>query len=97
MSARTRTPGPAITAAWTRSAGPAGKGRGRSRGSTSPTGAFSARCTRWPWRPERIGDTVEHERCAQFLRDSSETAYADFDQTISGSTAEAGDTPEEVR
>ena len=24
----------------------------------------------------RIGDEVEHERCAQFLRDSSETAYA---------------------
>ncbi|HYP45397.1 MAG TPA: DUF3151 domain-containing protein [Propionibacteriaceae bacterium] len=24
----------------------------------------------------RIGDTVEQERCAQFLRDSSETAYA---------------------
>jgi hypothetical protein len=25
---------------------------------------------------QRIGDTVEYERCAQFLRDSSETAYA---------------------
>jgi hypothetical protein len=24
----------------------------------------------------RIGDVVEQERCAQFLRDSSETAYA---------------------
>lgn len=24
----------------------------------------------------RIGDAVEHERCAQFLRDSSEAAYA---------------------
>jgi hypothetical protein len=24
---------------------------------------------------ERIGDTAEQERCAQFLRDSSETAY----------------------
>lgn len=24
----------------------------------------------------RIGDQVEHERCTQFLRDSSETAYA---------------------
>ena len=24
----------------------------------------------------RIGDKVEHERCTQFLRDSSETAYA---------------------
>jgi hypothetical protein len=26
----------------------------------------------------RIGDTVEQERCAQFLRDSSETAYAEL-------------------
>ncbi len=25
---------------------------------------------------ERIGETAEHERCAQFLRDSSESAYA---------------------
>ena len=25
---------------------------------------------------ERIGDTVEQERCAQFLRDSSESAYS---------------------
>ena len=24
---------------------------------------------------ERIGETAEHERCAQFLRDSSEEAY----------------------
>lgn len=27
---------------------------------------------------ERIGDTVEYERCAQFLRDSSETAYTEL-------------------
>lgn len=27
---------------------------------------------------ERIGDTDEHERCAQFLRDSSETAYVEL-------------------
>ncbi|GAA2091725.1 DUF3151 domain-containing protein [Microlunatus panaciterrae] len=27
---------------------------------------------------ERIGDTVEQQRCAQFLRDSSETAYAEL-------------------
>ena len=26
----------------------------------------------------RIGDTVEQERCAQFLRDSSEAAYAEL-------------------
>jgi hypothetical protein len=26
----------------------------------------------------RIGDTVEQERCAQFLRDSSETAYVEL-------------------
>ena len=28
----------------------------------------------------RIGDTVEQERCAQFLRDSSETGYAELAQ-----------------
>ncbi|RCK67971.1 MULTISPECIES: DUF3151 domain-containing protein [Desertihabitans] len=27
---------------------------------------------------QRIGDTAEFERCAQFLRDSSETAYAEL-------------------
>lgn len=27
---------------------------------------------------ERIGETAEHERCAQFLRDSSEAAYAEL-------------------
>lgn len=29
----------------------------------------------------RIGETDEHERCAQFLRDSSETAYAELSRT----------------
>ena len=33
---------------------------------------------------ERIGDTVEHERCAQFLRDSSETAYAELSAGATG-------------
>ena len=33
---------------------------------------------------ERIGETAEHERCAQFLRDSSEEAYTHL------STASAG-------
>jgi hypothetical protein len=27
---------------------------------------------------ERIGDTVEQERCSQFLRDSSMTAYEEL-------------------
>jgi hypothetical protein len=35
---------------------------------------------------ERIGETAEYERCAQFLRDSSETAYA----TLSASATQRG-------
>lgn len=35
---------------------------------------------------ERIGDTEEHERCAQLLRDSSETAY----HLLSGNAQETG-------
>ena len=32
----------------------------------------------------RIGDTIEQERCTQFLRDSSETAYVELVQGRSG-------------
>jgi Protein of unknown function (DUF3151) len=35
----------------------------------------------------RIGDRTEHERCAQFLRDSSETAY----QVLAAETGERAD------
>ena len=46
---------------------------------------------------ERIGETAEHERCSQFLRDSSETAYA----TLSAASAEVrshgGDTQPGLR
>jgi Protein of unknown function (DUF3151) len=46
---------------------------------------------------ERIGDTVEYERCTQFLRDSSLTGYA----VLTGESKAAGrspdDTPEQVR
>ncbi len=45
----------------------------------------------------RIGDTVEHERCSQFLRDSSATAYAELAGQSSVSAADQGDTHEEVR
>ena len=44
---------------------------------------------------ERIGDTVEQERCAQFLRDSSETAYEAL--AAGPSAADADDTPKELR
>ena len=33
----------------------------------------------------RIGDVVEQERCAQFLRDSSETAYAELSRGLAAS------------
>jgi hypothetical protein len=33
---------------------------------------------------ERIGDTAEQERCAQFLRDSSETAYLTLTEQSAG-------------
>jgi hypothetical protein len=46
---------------------------------------------------QRIGDTVEHERCRQFLRDSSETAYIELTKDSSEPAAGSGDTPEEVR
>ena len=46
---------------------------------------------------QRIGDTVEHERCRQFLRDSSETGYTELTRESSEATVDAGDTPEEVR
>ena len=46
---------------------------------------------------ERIGDTVEHERCIQFLRDSSATGYEELtrqSQVLNNSPDEA---PEAVR
>jgi len=33
---------------------------------------------------ERIGETAEHERCAQFLRDSSETGFAHLEAASAG-------------
>lgn len=49
---------------------------------------------------ERIGDDVEYERCAQFLRDSSATAYAELsgegtsaDSQADEQTRARGDTP----
>jgi hypothetical protein len=46
---------------------------------------------------ERIGDTAEQERCAQFLRDSSETAYLTLTGQSTGSAPEGEDTPQELR
>ena len=46
---------------------------------------------------ERIGDTAEQERCAQFLRDSSETAYLTLTGQSSGSAPGGEDTPQELR
>ena len=45
----------------------------------------------------RIGDTVEEDRCAQFLRDSSPTAYDVLTAGSAAAESEQGDTPEEVR
>jgi hypothetical protein len=46
---------------------------------------------------ERIGDTVEYERCTQLLRDSSATAYAELagQSRVPGHSPD--DTPKQVR
>ena len=46
---------------------------------------------------QRIGDTVEYERCAQFLRDSSETAYEQLTAESATLDGGVGDSPAEVR
>jgi hypothetical protein len=46
---------------------------------------------------ERIGDTVEHDRCLQFLRDSSATGYADLTGQSQVTEISSGDIPQEVR
>jgi Protein of unknown function (DUF3151) len=46
---------------------------------------------------ERIGEAAEHERCLQFLRDSSATAYAELAGRSQVSENSPGDRPQEVR
>jgi hypothetical protein len=46
---------------------------------------------------ERIGDVTEHDRCLQFLRDSSVTAFNELTGQSRVTKSSAGDTPEEVR
>jgi hypothetical protein len=46
---------------------------------------------------ERIGDTVEHERCTQFLRDSSMTGYEELTRQSQVLNNSPDDAPEEVR
>ena len=72
----TPTPGPATTAAWTRCAGPAGRGTARCRGSTSRTGASCAPCTRSAAAAAAIGEEDEAERCRTSCADSSAAAAA---------------------
>lgn len=45
----------------------------------------------------RIGETVEQERCAQFLRDSSETAHQVLAGGSSAETANIQDRPQELQ
>jgi hypothetical protein len=45
---------------------------------------------------ERIGESAEHERCAQFLRDSSETGYAEL-SAASAALRSRGDTQPGLR
>jgi hypothetical protein len=45
----------------------------------------------------RIGDDVEHERCLQFLRDSSETAYAELTRQSAVAPGEENEAVEGVR
>jgi hypothetical protein len=46
---------------------------------------------------QRIKDTVEYERCAQFLRDSSETAFQQLTAESHSLEGGVGDSPPEVR
>ncbi|HEY5820354.1 MAG TPA: DUF3151 domain-containing protein [Propionibacteriaceae bacterium] len=46
---------------------------------------------------KRIGDEDEFERCGQFLRDSSATAYAELSGQSAAMEQEVRDTPDEVR
>ena len=46
---------------------------------------------------QRIGDTVEYQRCAQFLRDSSETAFQQLTAESATLDDGVGDSPPEVR
>ena len=46
---------------------------------------------------ERIGDTTEQERCNQFLRDSSPTAYAELTGQSQAAEDLTRDRPQEVR
>jgi Protein of unknown function (DUF3151) len=46
---------------------------------------------------QRIGDTVEYERCLQFLRDSSMTGYAELMGQAHVTEGSPGDRPPEVR
>jgi len=46
---------------------------------------------------ERIGDAAEHQRCLQFLRDSSAAAYAELTRQSQVADISSGDTPQEVR
>ena len=45
----------------------------------------------------RIGDEAEHERCLQFLRDSSATGYAELTGQSRVAESSTGDIPQEVR
>jgi len=45
----------------------------------------------------RIGETEEEQRCAQFLRDSSETAYAELTASGAKPGTSPGDRADEVR
>ena len=53
----------------------AGRGTARSRGSTSPTGGSSPASAILALSAQAIGEMDEYERCRDFLRDSSPTAY----------------------
>jgi Protein of unknown function (DUF3151) len=46
---------------------------------------------------DRIGEAAEHERCLQFLRDSSATAYAELARGSEVPQSSPGDRPREVR
>ena len=75
MSRRTRTPGPVTTGVWTPCAASGWKGAGPVPWEHEPNRGFLRALWALSVAAGRIGDDVERDRCAQFLRDSSETAY----------------------
>ena len=78
-SSRTRSPGPATTAAWTSCAGRAGRGTGPIPWEHEPNRGFLRSLHALGRAAAALGEQDEAERCRTFLADSSPQAAAELD------------------